>query len=126
MMRILGLAVAAALFAGMAAPGAAADIDGAKLFKKKCTVCHRLDETGKKKVGPNLWGVVGRPIASAPGFKYSKGLGRHKSKTWTEENLDAWLTKPRAFAKGTRMAFPGFRKAEQRAAVIAYLRSAVE
>ncbi len=124
-MRIIAIAVAAALVGGIgSAP--AADVDGAKLFKKKCTVCHRLDETGKKKVGPNLWGVVGRPIASAPGFKYSKGLGRHKGKTWTEENLDAWLTKPRAFAKGTRMAFPGFRKAGQRAAVIAYLRSAVQ
>ena len=125
-MRILGLALAAVLLAGMAAPAAADAGDGAKLFKKKCTTCHRLDETGKKKVGPNLWGVVGRPIASAPGFKYSKGLGKHKGKTWTEENLDAWLTRPRAFAKGTRMAFPGFKKAEQRAAVIAYLRSAVE
>ncbi len=124
-MRIPGFAVAAALFAGIVAP-AAADIDGAKLFKKKCTVCHRLDETGKKKVGPNLMGVVGRPVASMPGFKYSKALARHRGKVWTEENLDAWLTKPRAFAKGTRMAFPGFRKAGQRAAVIAYLRSAVE
>ncbi len=125
-MRIRGLAVAAALLAGMASPATADGADGAKLFKQKCTVCHRLDDSGKKKVGPNLWGVVGRPIASAPGFKYSKGLGKHKDKTWTEENLDAWLTKPRAFAKGTRMAFPGFRKAEQRAAVIAFLRSAVE
>ena len=125
-MRIRALAVAAALAAGIAAPAAAAEIDGAKLFKKKCTICHRLDETGKKKVGPNLWGVVGRPIASAPGFKYSKGLSKHKGKSWTEENLNTWLTKPRAFAKGTRMAFPGFRKAGQRAAVIAYLRSAVQ
>ena len=125
-MRIRALAVAAAFRAGLGAPAAVADIDGAKLFKKKCTICHRLDESGKKKVGPNLWGVVGRPIASAPGFKYSKGLGKHAGKTWTEENLDTWLTKPRAFAKGTRMAFPGFRKAGQRAAVIAYLRSAVQ
>ena len=125
-MRIRALAVAAAFRAGLGAPAAAADIDGAKLFKKKCTICHRLDETDKKKVGPNLWGVVGRPIASAPGFKYFKGLGKHAGKTWTEENLDTWLTKPRAFAKGTRMAFPGFRKAGQRAAVIAYLRSAVQ
>ena len=124
-MRIVAIAVAAVLVGGIGA-SAAADVDGAKLFKKKCTVCHRLDETGKKKVGPNLWGVVGRPIASAPGFKYSKGLGKHKGKSWTEENLNAWLTKPRAFAKGTRMAFPGFRKAGQRAAVIAYLRSAIE
>ena len=125
-MRIRAFVVAAALLSGIGAPGVAAGIDGAQLFKKKCTTCHRLDETGKKKVGPNLWGVVGRPIASMPGFKYSKGLGKHTGKSWTEENLNAWLTKPRAFAKGTRMAFPGFRKAEQRAAVIAYLRSAVE
>ncbi len=125
-MRIRAFVVATALLSGIGAPGVAAAADGAQLFKKKCTTCHRLDETGKKKVGPNLWGVVGRPIASMPGFKYSKGLGKHAGRSWTEENLDAWLTKPRAFAKGTRMAFPGFRKAEQRAAVIAYLRSAVE
>ncbi len=126
-MRVSGWAAAAVLLAGLVAPpAAAADFDGAKLFKQKCAVCHRLDETGRKKVGPNLWGVVGRPVASAPGFKYSKALARHAGKAWTEENLDAWLTKPRAFAKGTRMAFPGFRKAGQRAAVIAYLRSAVE
>ena len=125
-MRIPAMAVAAVFLVGIGGPGVAADIDGAQLFKKKCTTCHRLDETGKKKVGPNLWGVVGRPIASLPEFKYSKGLKKHAGKSWTEENLDAWLTKPRAFAKGTRMAFPGFRKAGQRAAIIAYLRSAVE
>ncbi len=125
-MRFREIGVAVALLAVIGLPAAAQGADGAKLFKQKCTTCHRLDETGKKKVGPNLWGVVGRPIASAPGFKYSKGLSKHAGKSWTEENLDAWLTKPRAFAKGTRMAFPGFRKAEQRAAVIAYLRSAVE
>ncbi len=102
-MRIQAFAVAAALLAVVTTP-AAANTDGAKPFKQKCATCHLLDESGKKKVGPNLSGVVGRPIAAALGFKYTKRLVKYKRKTWTEENLDAWLTKPRAFAKGTRMA----------------------
>ena len=125
-MRVRGFFVAAAVFAGAAAPAAAAGIDGAKPFEKKGTTCHRLDENGRKKAGPNLWDAVGRPIASAPGFDYSKRLGRQGGKAWTGENPDARLTGPRAFAKGARMAFPGFEKTGQRAAVIAYLRSTVE
>ncbi|MCY4231017.1 MAG: hypothetical protein OXF26_09140 [Alphaproteobacteria bacterium] len=79
-MRIQAFAVAAALLAVVMAP-TVANTDGAKLFKQKSTTCHFLDESGKKKVGPSLSGVVGRPIAAAPGFKYSKGLVKYKGRT---------------------------------------------
>ncbi|MCY4318877.1 MAG: hypothetical protein OXE76_06745 [Alphaproteobacteria bacterium] len=80
-MRIQAFAVAAALLAVVMAP-TVAGTDGAKLFKQqKSTTCHFLDESGKKKVGPSLSGVVGRPIAAAPGFKYSKGLVKYKGRT---------------------------------------------
>ncbi len=94
---------------------------GAKAFKK-CKACHSTDKGGKNKVGPNLWDVVGRAKAGAPGFKFSgvlKGLGGD----WTYKDLDAFLAQPKVFAKGTKMSFAGLKKPAQRAAVIQYLRS---
>ena len=101
---------------------AAADAgDGKKVFKK-CKACHTADKGGAHRVGPNLWDVVGRAKAGAQGYRFSgvlAGLGG----SWTFADLDAFLAKPRAFAPGTKMTFNGVRKAADRAAVIAYLRS---
>lgn len=95
---------------------------GEKVFKK-CKACHAVGEGAKHKVGPELNGVVGRGIAAGEGFKYSDALGAlgAEGKTWTDEELSAFLTKPRDYAKGTKMSFAGLRKEGDRTNVIAYL-----
>ncbi len=95
--------------------------DGRKIFRK-CKACHTADKGGRHKVGPNLWDVVGRAKAGAAGYRFSgalAGLGG----AWTFADLDAFLARPKAFAPGTKMTFRGVKKAADRAAVIAYLRS---
>ncbi|EBA05673.1 c-type cytochrome [Sagittula stellata] len=95
---------------------------GERVFRK-CQACHAVGEDAKNKVGPVLNGVVGRPVASVEDFAYSdtlKEMGA-EGKTWTPEDLAAFLEKPRDYAKGTKMAFAGLRKEEERADVIAFL-----
>jgi len=96
---------------------------GEKLAGKQCATCHTFDEGGANKVGPNLYGVVGRPIAGHEGFSYSEGLAAHSGDTWTYDHLNAFLHKPKDFANGTKMSFRGFDKVADRAAVVAYLRT---
>ena len=100
---------------------AASPEKGTKVFKK-CRSCHTVSKGGKNGVGPNLWDVVGKPQASADAYAYSgvlQGLGGD----WSYANLDAFLLSPKGYAKGTKMSFAGLKKAGDRAAVIAYLRS---
>ena len=89
---------------------------------KKCLSCHTFDQSGSTRVGPNLHGVFGRPKASIAGFAYSDAL-KKLGGAWTPADLDSFLTKPSAFANGTKMTFPGLPSAEDRANVIAYLQS---
>jgi monoamine oxidase len=85
-----------------------------------CSVCHPTDASGRPGVGPNLRGVVGRKAASDPAFHYSEAL-RARGVTWSEAELDAFLTDPQAYAPGTIMPFAGLKDAEVRAAVIRFL-----
>ncbi len=94
--------------------------DGGKVTKK-CTSCHSFDDGGPDKIGPNLWNIVNRPIASNAGFAYSAALA-DKGGEWTYENLDEYLLNPKAWAPGTKMAFAGLKKAGDRADLIAWLR----
>ncbi len=100
---------------------AAADIGkGSKVFKK-CAACHKIAD-GANATGPFLYGVVGRPVASAAGFGYS-GAMTEKGGDWTAEALDVFLTKPAADVPGTAMSFSGLKKQADRINVIAYLDS---
>jgi len=99
----------------------AADPEQGKKIARKCLSCHSFEPGGPNKIGPNLAGVVGADIASKD-YAYSDAL-KSKEGTWTYQNLDAFLTAPKGWAPGTKMTFPGLKKPEERAAVIAYLRS---
>ncbi len=95
---------------------------GEKIFAK-CTSCHTIEQGGANGIGPNLYGTVGEPIGQGKaGYAFSSALSGHGG-NWTYENLDAWLTSPKAFAPGTKMSFAGLGKPEDRANVIAYLKA---
>ena len=95
---------------------------GEALAKKICGVCHTFNEGGPAVVGPNLYGVVMGPHAHMKGFAYSAGMEK-KEGVWDYEALNHWLKKPAAYVPGTKMAFPGLNNDQQRADVIAYLRT---
>jgi cytochrome c len=102
-----------------------ATADAGKAKTQLCAACHTFDKGGPNRIGPNLYGVVGGPIAEdRGGFAFSSALtDKGKGQTWTLDNLNAWLFKPQNFAKGTKMTFIGLPKAEDRANVVAYLNS---
>lgn len=102
---------------------AAADIERGKAVAKACTACHVFENNGKNGVGPNLYGVVGRKKDAAPGYSYSGSLVSQGGDTWTYAELNKFLWKPKAYAPTTKMSFVGIKKPEDRAAVLAYLRS---
>jgi cytochrome c len=101
---------------------AAASADAGKGDVKVCTACHTFDKGGPNRVGPNLYGVIGEPIAQGKGYQFSSSL-QEKKGNWTVDELNTWLWNPKALAKGTKMTFAGLPKAKDRADVIAYLNS---
>jgi cytochrome c len=96
-----------------------ADLDrGAKIFKK-CATCHSIGKGEAAKVGPNLYAIVGRKKASAA-FAYSDAM-KAKGGAWDAESINQFITKPKDFVPGTKMAFPGLKKPQDRADVILFL-----
>ena len=93
--------------------------DGQKVFKRTCAVCHTVEQ-GKNRVGPSLFGVVGRTSGSLPDFKYSKAM-QEAGWTWDNTHLDQYLTNPKAAIPGNKMIFAGLKKDEDRSNLIAYL-----
>lgn len=95
---------------------------GESLFAK-CTACHTIAQGGANGIGPNLYGIMGKPIGqSVAGFSYSSALSG-KGGVWDWDSMNAWLKSPRGFANGTTMSFAGLSKIEDRAAIALYLNS---
>jgi cytochrome c len=119
----LTLAIGFVLAAATSAPAwAEGDAEAGKTIFKKCGACHTLVE-GKKKIGPSLYGVIGRTAGTAEGFTYSKAMKAYGASgvVWSAETLDPYLVAPRKVVKGTKMSFPGLKDEADRANVIAYL-----
>ena len=93
--------------------------EGAKVFKK-CAACHSIAENGGNKIGPALWGVLGRSAGSIPDYKYSKAMAAY-GKNWSFEEMNGFLIKPKDWIKGTKMSFAGLKNAKERAAVILFM-----
>ena len=102
-----------ALFASVSAA------EGAKVFSK-CKACHSITKGGGNKIGPALWGVLGRKAGSLTDYKYSKAMSAY-GKSWTFEEMDGFLTKPKEWVKGTKMSYAGLKNAKDRAALILYM-----
>ena len=96
--------------------------NGERLAKAQCGACHSFNEGGRAGVGPNLHGIIGRGHGAVAGFAYSAALKSHAG-PWSYEEMNAWLAKPATYAPGTKMAYAGLSNTQQRADVIAYLRS---
>ncbi|SHK02323.1 sulfur dehydrogenase subunit SoxD [Shimia gijangensis] len=97
---------------------------GEKVFKK-CKACHQVGDTAKNKTGPTLNGIVGASVGARDGFKYSKPMKAlaDSGAVWSEEELAAFLAKPKKYLKGTKMSFVGLKKETDIVAVTTYLKS---
>ena len=116
------IAVCAAAVIAATASFAQADVAAGKKVFKKCKACHTVNKGGKKRIGPNLFGIVGRKAGMSEGFKYSKAM-KNSGIMWDDANLDGFIKKPRKFMKGTKMSFGGIKKEQQRKDLIAYLKT---
>lgn len=114
---IVALGLAVALGAGVAQ--ADGDVAKGKKVFNKCKACHTLKE-GKNRVGPSLFGIIGRAAATVEGFKYSTAM-KESGITWDEDSLESYLKKPKEMVPGTKMVFAGLKKESDIENLIAYL-----
>jgi cytochrome c len=117
----LTMLAAAAFLLGAGDAGAAGDVEAGKKVFNKCAACHAV-EAGKNKVGPSLFGIVGKKAGTDPTYKYSDNM-KNSGLTWDEKTLDAYLEKPQEMVKGSKMAFAGLKDPKDRENIIAYLQT---
>ncbi|WP_429615188.1 c-type cytochrome [Sphingobium olei] len=120
MMRKFSLFLPLIALAGPAAAQAPDAALGKRVFMR-CMACHNVAANAPNKIGPNLYGIVGKKAAAIPGFRYSTALQK-SGISWDVATLDKWLTRPSAVVPGTSMVFAGIGKPEERQALIAYLK----
>lgn len=119
-----GEAAPAAVVVPIAQLLAKADAKAGETVFKKCQSCHSIEKGGPNKVGPDLWGVIARPIASHEGFAYSAGMKEFSAggkQVWDFEHINHFLMAPKAYVKGTAMGFAGLKNDTERANLIAYI-----
>lgn len=102
---------------------AAADVAAGEAQMKKCTACHTFDKGGKNGVGPNQWGLFGSHYAHKEDYSYSDALKAKHAEIWTEQALSDFLANPKKAIPGNKMSFAGIKKPEDRANLIAYLKT---
>ncbi len=117
--KLVFLSVAGIMFAVASQALAAGDIAKGKKLAKKCKSCHTMNEGGKNRLGPNLFGILGKPAGGVEGYKYSKAMSS-SGIIWDESTFTEFITKPKKVIKGTKMSFKGIKKATQRADLLAY------
>ncbi|MEI9990726.1 MAG: cytochrome c family protein [Rhizomicrobium sp.] len=99
-----------------------ADVAGGKAISARCEQCHDIAKGGPNKIGPELYGVVGRPRATNPGFSYSSAMSASHD-PWTYDNLFKFIKSPQSYVPGTKMTFAGLKSASDRINLIAFLRT---
>ncbi len=101
------------------------DIEAGERVFRKCKACHQVGENAKNRVGPHLNDVFGRTAGTIDGFRYSKVMvaAGEDGLIWDASTMDAFIERPRSFMKGSRMSFPGLKKADDRSNLIAYLKA---
>ncbi len=124
MKKAVLIALAMTFCTSLAQAQAVGDAAKGEQIYKKCLVCHVIADKANK-VGPSLLGIVDQKAGAAEGFKYSEAFKTYAATgvVWVDKTLDAWLTNPKAVVKGTKMVFVGMKNEQERADVIAYLKS---